>query len=152
MGLGLNAKTTVSSIQVFKQEQVQAQAGDNVGLNIKQIKMKQLKKGMILAKQGSFQPTNHFEVIWQQKKWFHLKIKRHWSTQGQFYSTKSGSPHHVEGLVDLQKKLLVLDTPEHVASGQLSCAAIVAMLEKIYRSDTLSLLYMYMVAQYHVLP
>jgi selenocysteine-specific translation elongation factor len=68
MGLGLNAKTTVSSIQVFKQEQVQAQAGDNVGLNIKQIKMKQLKKGMILAKQGSFQPTNHFEVIWQQKK------------------------------------------------------------------------------------
>ena len=38
------------------------QAGDNVGMNIKQIKAKQLKKGMIVSAQGSFDPTNHFDV------------------------------------------------------------------------------------------
>lgn len=61
LGFGMDSKTSVSGIQVFKQNVPSAQAGDNVGLNIKQIKAKQLKKGMIVSAQGSFDPTNHFD-------------------------------------------------------------------------------------------
>ena len=38
------------------------QAGDNVGMNIKQVKANRLKKGMILTQPGSFETTNHFDV------------------------------------------------------------------------------------------
>merc|ERR1712086_662078 len=61
LGFGMDSKTSVSGIQVFKQNVPSAQAGDNVGMNIKQIKAKQLKKGMIVSAQGTFDPTNHFD-------------------------------------------------------------------------------------------
>ena len=31
-------------------------------MNVKKVNAKQLKKGMIVAAQGSFEPTNHFDV------------------------------------------------------------------------------------------
>jgi len=60
-GFGMDAKTTVAGIQAFKQSQPSAQAGDNIGMNVKKVNAKQLKKGMIVAAQGSFKPTNHFD-------------------------------------------------------------------------------------------
>ena len=62
MGFGANIKTSVTGIQVFKQEVLEAQAGDNVGVNVKQVKSSQLKKGMLLTAKGSCKPTNHFDV------------------------------------------------------------------------------------------
>merc|ERR1719410_245924 len=49
----MDAKTHVTGIQAFKQSLPSAQAGDNVGMNV--------KKGMIVAAQGSFKPTNQFD-------------------------------------------------------------------------------------------
>ena len=62
LGFGANIKTSVTGIQVFKQEQQEALAGDNVGINVKQVKPNQLKKGMLLTAKGSCKPTNHFDV------------------------------------------------------------------------------------------
>jgi len=61
MGFGANVKTSVTGIQVFKQEVLEAQAGDNVGVNVKQVKSNMLKKGMLLTAKGSCKPTNHFD-------------------------------------------------------------------------------------------
>ena len=50
-------------MQVFQKDVSMALAGDNVGINIRNIKPAALKKGMMLAKAGSFEPTNHFEGV-----------------------------------------------------------------------------------------
>ena len=61
IGFGMDKKTAISDIQVFKQSVGQAEAGENVGINIKDAPVHSLKRGMMLAKLNSFQPTNHFE-------------------------------------------------------------------------------------------
>nr|ACO15638.1 Elongation factor Tu, mitochondrial precursor [Caligus clemensi] len=55
-------KTSVSGIQIFNQSVDLASAGDNIGVNIKGVKVKNLSRGMILGAMGSFQFTNHFEA------------------------------------------------------------------------------------------
>ena len=61
IGFGSNKKTSISDIQIFKKSVGQAEAGENVGINIKDAPIHTLKRGMMLAKVNSFQPTNHFE-------------------------------------------------------------------------------------------
>ena len=61
IGFGNNKKTSISDIQIFKKSVGQAEAGENVGINIKDAPVHTLKRGMMLAKVNSFQPTNHFE-------------------------------------------------------------------------------------------
>ena len=61
LGFGMDAKTHVTGIQAFKQSLPSAQAGDNVGMNVKKVSAKEIKKGMIVAAQGSFKPTNQFD-------------------------------------------------------------------------------------------
>ena len=48
-------------MQVFKKAVSTAMAGDNVGINIRNIPVHALKKGMMLVKVDSFEATNHFE-------------------------------------------------------------------------------------------
>ena len=62
IGFGADIKINVAAMQVFKKNVDLVVAGDNVGLNVKQVKTNQLKKGMVLVKPGSFKPTNHFDV------------------------------------------------------------------------------------------
>jgi translation elongation factor EF-Tu-like GTPase len=50
-------------MQVFKKSVSIAEAGDNVGINIKNIQVDAMKKGMVLVKGDSMEPTNHFEGI-----------------------------------------------------------------------------------------
>ena len=61
LGLGMNKKTSISDMQVFKKSVNTASAGDNVGINIKSIPAEAIKKGMLLVKGDCFKPTNHFE-------------------------------------------------------------------------------------------
>ena len=61
IGFGMNKKTTISDMQVFKKSVPMAEAGDNVGINIKNISVESMKKGMVLVKVDSMEPTNHFE-------------------------------------------------------------------------------------------
>ena len=62
LGHGANVKGTVRNMQVFRQDVSTAQAGDNVGINLSGVKTSAVKKGMVLAKQGSFNTTNSFMV------------------------------------------------------------------------------------------
>ena len=57
----MDRKTSVSNMQVFKKDVSVAMAGDNVGINIRNISTKDIKRGMMLVKAGSFDLTNHFE-------------------------------------------------------------------------------------------
>ena len=57
----MHKKTTISDMQIFKQSVPSAGAGDNVGINIKNIPTEAMKKGMVLVKLDSLEPTNHFE-------------------------------------------------------------------------------------------
>ena len=62
IGFGADTKTTVSGLQVFKKQVDTAEAGDNVGINVRGVKSGSLKKGMLLVAPGSFNVTNHFDV------------------------------------------------------------------------------------------
>lgn len=57
----MNKKTSIADIQIFKKSVGQAEAGENVGINVKDAPVHTLKRGMMLAKVNSFEPTNHFE-------------------------------------------------------------------------------------------
>ena len=61
IGFGMNQKTAISDMQIFKKSVPIATAGDNVGINIKNCPVHTLKKGMMLVKANSFESTNHFE-------------------------------------------------------------------------------------------
>ena len=67
IGFGGDTKTTVSGLQVFKQQVDAAEAGDNVGINVRGVKSGSLKKGMLLIAPGSFNVTNHFDVSLSEK-------------------------------------------------------------------------------------
>ena len=47
-------------MQVFRKDVGVAEAGDNVGIQLRNVKLSNVRKGMVLAKQGSFVPTNSF--------------------------------------------------------------------------------------------
>ena len=57
----MDKKTSISDIQIFQKSVGKAEAGENVGINIKDVPVSALKKGMMLSKLNSFNPTNHFE-------------------------------------------------------------------------------------------
>ena len=61
IGFGMDKKTSISDIQIFQKSVGKAEAGENVGINIKDVPVSALKKGMMLSKLDSFKPTNHFE-------------------------------------------------------------------------------------------
>jgi elongation factor Tu len=60
-GFGFRSKTSVSGIQIFKNNVQSASAGDNIGLNLRGIKAEVLQKGMLVITPASLTPTNHFE-------------------------------------------------------------------------------------------
>lgn len=55
-------KTNVVGIETFKKELKFAEAGDNVGLLIRNVLKKDVKRGMILAAPGSMTSGNSFEA------------------------------------------------------------------------------------------
>jgi translation elongation factor EF-Tu-like GTPase len=48
--------------KVFRKDAAVVEAGQNVGVNLRNIKADSISKGMMLCKPGSFTLTNHFEV------------------------------------------------------------------------------------------
>eukprot|EP00096_Caligus_rogercresseyi_P015654 TRINITY_DN812_c0_g1_i1.p1 TRINITY_DN812_c0_g1~~TRINITY_DN812_c0_g1_i1.p1 ORF type:complete len:435 (+),score=85.68 TRINITY_DN812_c0_g1_i1:149-1453(+) len=61
-GHNYNEKCSVSGLQVFNSSVDMATAGDNVGVNLKGVKAKNLSRGMVLGAPGSFTFTNHFQA------------------------------------------------------------------------------------------
>lgn len=61
LGFDQEIKTTVSDIQIFKKSAPKGYAGDNVGVLLRNIKISNIQRGMLLCAKGSQQLSNHFE-------------------------------------------------------------------------------------------
>jgi len=62
MGFDAKIKTTVGDIHVFKKSVAMAQAGDNIGVLLRGVKIYNIQRGMMLTEFGSTILSNHFEA------------------------------------------------------------------------------------------
>jgi len=61
LGLGSNAVTTVTGVEMFRKTLNEGEAGDNVGILLRGIKKEEIERGMVLAKKGSVKPHSKFK-------------------------------------------------------------------------------------------
>jgi len=61
IGLGMNKKTVVTGIEMFRKELDSAMAGDNAGVLMRGVSKEEIQRGMVLAKPGSITPHTVFE-------------------------------------------------------------------------------------------
>jgi elongation factor Tu len=61
LGFDQNIKSTISDIQVFKKSVPQGLAGENVGVLLRNIKISNIQRGMLLCAKGSQKMSNHFD-------------------------------------------------------------------------------------------
>ena len=63
IGLGANKrKTVVTGVEMFRKILDEGEAGDNVGLLLRGVDKKEIKRGMVLAKPGSVTPHTKFKA------------------------------------------------------------------------------------------
>jgi elongation factor Tu len=63
IGLGVqNRKSVVTGVEMFRKILDDGEAGDNVGLLLRGVDKKEIKRGMVLAKTGSITPHTKFEA------------------------------------------------------------------------------------------
>ncbi|XP_077300436.1 mitochondrial translation elongation factor Tu 2 [Arctopsyche grandis] len=62
MGFGHMIKTTISDIQIFKKSVPNAEAGDNVGILLRNIKLKEIQRGMVLCAENSANLSNRYKA------------------------------------------------------------------------------------------
>ncbi|GBP16832.1 Elongation factor Tu, mitochondrial [Eumeta japonica] len=62
VGFGFSMKTTISDIQIFKKSTTQALAGDNIGVLLRNLKLKSVETGMILCAAKSCSLSNHYKA------------------------------------------------------------------------------------------
>ncbi len=63
IGLGANKrKTVVTGVEMFRKILDEGEAGDNVGLLLRGVDKKEIKRGMVLAKPGSITPHTKFKA------------------------------------------------------------------------------------------
>ncbi|CAG9568585.1 unnamed protein product [Danaus chrysippus] len=61
MGFGYNIKTTLSDIQIFRKSVPEALAGDNVGVLLRGMKLRNVETGMIVSAAKSLSLSNHYK-------------------------------------------------------------------------------------------
>ncbi len=62
VGLGEKQTSTCTGVEMFRKLLDQGEAGDNVGLLMRGIDKKEVKRGMVVAKPGSIKPHTKFEA------------------------------------------------------------------------------------------
>ena len=62
VGFGLQKKSTVTGVEMFRKLLDQGQAGDNVGLLLRGIDKEEIERGMVIAKPGSITPHHKFKA------------------------------------------------------------------------------------------
>ena len=62
VGLGSTQTSTCTGVEMFRKLLDQGEAGDNVGLLMRGIDKKEVKRGMVVAKPGSIKPHSKFEA------------------------------------------------------------------------------------------
>jgi elongation factor Tu len=60
VGFGLNKKSVVTGVEMFRKLLDQGQAGDNVGLLLRGVDKEELERGMVICKPGSITPHTIF--------------------------------------------------------------------------------------------
>ncbi len=60
VGFGLQKKTVVTGIEMFRKLLDEGRAGDNVGLLLRGVDKNEIERGMVIAKPGSITPHNKF--------------------------------------------------------------------------------------------
>ena len=60
MGLGADLKSVVTGVEMFRKLLDQGEAGDNVGLLLRGIDYKEIKRGMVICHPGLVKPHDHF--------------------------------------------------------------------------------------------
>ena len=62
VGLGADKKTVVTGVEMFRKILDRGEAGDNVGLLLRGVDKKEIKRGMVIAKPGSIKPHTKFKA------------------------------------------------------------------------------------------
>jgi elongation factor Tu len=62
LGLGVDRKTVVTGVEMFRKILDQGEAGDNAGLLLRGVDKDEIERGMVLAKPGSITPHTKFEA------------------------------------------------------------------------------------------
>ncbi len=62
MGLGANLKSTVTGVEMFRKILDEGEAGDNVGLLLRGIDKKDIKRGMVICHPGLVHPHSKFKA------------------------------------------------------------------------------------------
>ena len=61
VGLGINRKTVITGVEMFRKLLDRGEAGDNVGLLMRGVDKNELERGMVAAKPGSITPHKKFK-------------------------------------------------------------------------------------------
>jgi elongation factor Tu len=62
IGLGQDKKTVVTGVEMFRKILDRGEAGDNVGLLLRGVDKKEIRRGMVIAKPGSITPHTKFQA------------------------------------------------------------------------------------------
>ncbi len=62
VGLGAERKTVVTGVEMFRKILDRGEAGDNVGLLLRGVDKKEIKRGMVIAKPGTITPHTKFKA------------------------------------------------------------------------------------------
>ena len=62
LGMGVDSKTTVTGVEMFRKLLDEGQAGDNAGLLLRGVDKEDLSRGMVLAAPGSITPHTKFKA------------------------------------------------------------------------------------------
>ena len=85
LGLGEDASSVVTGVEMFRKLLDEGQAGDNVGLLLRGIDKKDVKRGMVIVKPGTIEPHKGFKasiyVLKKEEGGRHTPFKNHYRPQ-----------------------------------------------------------------------
>jgi elongation factor Tu len=85
VGLGAEKKSVVTGVEMFRKILDRGEAGDNVGLLLRGIDKKEIKRGMVIAKPGSITPHTVFKaevyVLKKEEGGRHTPFHQHYRPQ-----------------------------------------------------------------------
>ena len=85
VGLGADKKSVVTGVEMFRKILDRGEAGDNVGLLLRGIDKKEIKRGMVIAKPGSITPHTIFKaevyVLKKEEGGRHTPFHQHYRPQ-----------------------------------------------------------------------
>lgn len=91
LGLGEDKKSVVTGVEMFRKILDEGEAGDNVGLLLRGIDKDEIRRGMVIAKQGTVKPHHKFEatvyILKKEEGGRHTPFHNHYRPQFYFRTT-----------------------------------------------------------------